>query len=237
MSAKGRRKIVVAGSGPVALEVARQLRERGEALCLVDYDGERLKKARLAGFEVQQVNLQDDDELLSLGLGTEVDVLFSLLDNDADNVFLVISARALAPEVSIVSISETEETVKRLQAAGATKVIDPYQISGYRIYEMVHRPVIAEIMDRTVFGTDVDLEIAEIPVPAGSFLDGEYLDRLSLSSRYNLVVLGVVDRDYGDHLIFATNPKRHRIDVDDVIVVIGQREELERLRKEMTGSA
>ncbi len=237
MSATGRRKIVVAGSGPVALEVARQLRDRGEALCLVDYDGERLEKARLAGFEVQQVNLQDDDELLSLGLGTEVDVLFSLLDNDADNVFLVISARALAPEISIVSISETEETVKRLQAAGATKVIDPYQISGYRIYEMVHRPVIAEIMDRTVFGTDVDLEIAEIPVPAGSFLDGEYLDRLSLSSRYNLVVLGVVDRDYGDHLIFATNPKRHRIDVDDVIVVIGQREELERLRKEMAGTA
>ncbi len=228
-----KRNIVVAGAGPVAQEVARQLCERGERVRLVDYDAERLKKARLAGFKAEQVNLEDDEELRSLGLGSEVDVLFALLEEDAENVFLVISVRALAPKMPIVAISETEETVKRLQAAGATKVIDPYQISGYRIYEMVHRPVIAEIMDRTVFGRGVDLQISEIPVPAGCFLDGEYLDRLELGSRYDLVVLGVVDRDYGDQLIFATHPKRHRIDEGDIIVVIGRRDELDRLKRDM----
>lgn len=234
MKKENRRRTIVAGAGPVAQEVARQLQNRGELVRMIDLDPDRLDKARQSGFQVEKVNLQDDEELLSLGLDTEVDVFFSLLENDADNVFLVISIRALAPDLPIVSISESEDTVQRLTAAGATKVIDPYQISGYRIYEMVHRPVIAELMDRAVFGKGVDLEIAEIPVPAGSFVDGQYLDQLSLSSRYNLVVLGVVDRDYGDQLIFATNPKRHRIDVNDIIVVIGQEEELERLRRDVT---
>ncbi len=236
MRRETQRRIIVAGAGPVAQEVARQLCLRGERVRIIDSDPERVEKAQHAGFEVEQVDLQDDEELLALGLDTEVDVFFSLLENDADNVFLVISARALAPGLPIVSISESEDTVQRLMAAGATKVIDPYQISGYRIYEMVHRPVIAELMDRAVFGKGVDLEIAEIPVPEGSFLDGQYLDQLSLSRRYNLVVLGVVDRDYGDQLIFATNPRRHRIDVNDIIVVIGQEEELERLRRDVTRS-
>jgi len=112
-------------------------------------------------------------------------------------------------------------------------VIDPYQISGYKIYELMHRPLIAETLEKTVFGKDVDLEIAEIPVPKGSCLDGQYLDELELGIRYDLVVLGVVDRFYGDHLIFATDPKRHRIDADDVLVVIGPRAALERLRKDL----
>ncbi len=234
MSVRESHRVLVAGTSAVAQEVARQLRERGEQVRMVGAEEERVEELRQLGFEVELVNIGDDDELLALGLENELDVFFSLLGNDADNVFLVISVRALAPNLPIVSISESEETRKRLVAAGATKVIDPYQISGYRIYEWMHRPVIAELMEQTVFGHDVDLEIAEIRVPAGSFLDGEYLDHLSLGSRYNLVVLGVVDRDYGDRLIFATHPKRHRIDKNDVIVVIGECEALERLRDDLS---
>ncbi len=233
MSGRAPRNVVVAGTGLVGLEVARQLGDRGERVRLVDQDDGRVAQARQMGFEAEQVNLADDDELEAIGIGNGVDILFSLLEDDARNVFLVISARALAPRMPIVSIAETQETVKRLYAAGATKVIDPYQISGYKIYELMHRPLIAETLERTVFGKDVDLEIAEIPVPAGSFLDGVYLDRLALNTVYDLVVLGVVDRYYGDHLIFATDPRRHRIDVDDVLVVIGRREELERLRRDL----
>ena len=40
-------------------------------------------------------------------------------------------------------------------------------------------------------------------------------------------------RYYGDHLIFATDPKRHSIDVDDILVVIGPRAELEKLRRDL----
>jgi len=227
------KQVVVVGTGMVGLEVARQLCDRGESVRVVDSDEGRVEKARLMGYEAERINLGDDEELMNLGIGERVDVFFSLLEDDASNVFLVISARALAPDMPIVSISETEETVQRLYAAGATKVIDPYKISGYKIYELMHHPLIAETLERTVFGSDVDLEIAEIPVTASSFLDGVYLDQLLLENEYDLVVLGVVDRYYGDHLIFATDPKRHRIDVDDILVVIGPRVELEKLRKDL----
>ena len=227
------KQVIVVGCGLVGLEVARQLQGRGEKVVLVDPNADKVAEGRQLGFKAHQVDLTDDDELLALGVGEGVDVLFALLEDDASNVFLVISARALAPQMPIVSIAETEETVQRLYAAGATKVIDPYQISGYKIYERMHRPLIAETLEKTVFGNDVDLEIAEIPIPKGSCLDGQYLDELELNVRYNLVVLGVVDRFYGDHLIFATDPKRHRIDADDILVVIGPCTALEKLRADL----
>lgn len=214
------KKVVVVGSCPVGMEVARQLMERGESVKMIDDLKTDVEKARARGFNVEQINLQDDDALRRVGIGDGADILFALLDDDASNVFLLISARAIAPNLPIVSISGVRDTIVRLYAAGATKVIDPYRISGYKIYEHMHRSLIAETLDRTVFGR-VDLDIAEIHVTEKSFLHGKYLDELSLSDRYNLIVLGVVDREYGDNLIFATDPKRHKLDGGDVLVVIG----------------
>ncbi|WP_456416647.1 potassium channel family protein [Thiolapillus sp.] len=223
MSAEGlsqAKKIVIVGGGAVGLEVARQLTERGERVRIVDDREVVVEKARAQGFLAERISFQNDEELKRIGIGGEVDVLFALLDDDASNVFLVISARAMAPELPIVSISGVHDTIERLHAAGATKVIDPYRISGYKIYERMHRPLIAETLEHTVFGK-VNLDIAEIHVREGCFLHGKYLDELSLEERYNLIVLGVVDRELGDHLIFATDPRRHRMDDGDVLVLIG----------------
>jgi len=220
---KSPKKVVVVGSGPVGMEVARQLTERGESVKMVDDINADVEEARTRGFAVEQINLQDDDALKRVGIGGDVDILFALLDNDASNVFLLISARAIAPDLLIVSISGVRDTIVRLYAAGATKVIDPYRISGYKVYEHMNRSLIAETMDRTVFGR-VDLDIAEIHIQEDSYIHGKYLDELSLNERYNLIVLGVVDREYGDNLIFATDPRRHKLDGGDILVVIGPEE-------------
>ncbi len=200
------------GSGPSA-HGARGIRQDGRR------SQDRCRKGQNPGFNVEQINLQDDDALRRVGIGDGADILFALLDDDASNVFLLISARAIAPNLPIVSISGVRDTIVRLYAAGATKD-RPYRISGYKIYEHMHRLLIAETLGCTVFGR-VDLDIAEIHVTEKSFLHGKYLDELSLSDRYNLIVLGVVDREYGDNLIFATDPKRHKLDGGDVLVVIG----------------
>ncbi len=229
-----RKKIVVVGASPVGLEVARQLARRGQEVRVVDDSKADVGKAVSQGFAVEQINLQDDDELRRVGIGGDADVLFALLNDDASNVFLVISAKAIAPRLPVVSISGSRDTIERLYAAGATKVIDPYRISGYKIYELMHRSLIAETMERTVFGK-VDLDIAEVHVEEGSFLHGKYLDELSLDQHYNLIVLGVVDRHFGDHLIFATDPRRHRMDSGDVLVVIGPEKAFARFHRDLGG--
>lgn len=228
-------QVLVIGANRVGLEVAAQLRQRGAVVLVADLDQRNLAKAEAHGFAVQVADYTDDDELARLGIGSTVTTLFTLLPDDATNVFLVISARGLAPKLPIVSVTGSPDAAMRLLAAGATKVIDPYEISGRKLYEMIRRPYLAELLETTVFGQE-NLNIAELEVTAGSFLDGHCLDRLELQEQYNLVVLGVVDREKGDAFIFATRGETHCMDPGDVLVAIGPREELDRLRRDLAGA-
>jgi voltage-gated potassium channel len=121
-----------------------------------------------------------------------------------------------------------------LITAGASKVIDPYEISGQRVHELIARPYLVEMLETTVFGKHVD--IAEVEIPQDSHLSGTPLDDLQLARRYNLIVMGVVDLELGRDLIFCNNGVRHLMDAGDLLVVIGPRSEIARLREDVTAN-
>ncbi|MEJ2394072.1 MAG: TrkA C-terminal domain-containing protein, partial [Candidatus Thiodiazotropha sp.] len=122
----------------------------------------------------------------------------------------------------------------KLITAGASKVIDPYEISGQRVHELISRPYLVEMLESTVFGKHVD--IAEIEIPVQSALSGTLLDDLHLDKRYNLIVMGVVDLELGRDLIFCNSGVNHRIDSGDLLVVIGARGEIARLREDLSAN-
>ncbi len=226
-----RSRVVIFGCNRVSLEVARQLRLRDWELLLVSNDPDCLTQAEAEGLAVREIDYTNDEELLSLGLDQDVGVVFTLFEEDARNVFLVISIRYLAPRLRIISLCQSEDSETKLLAAGASKVIDPYKISGRRIYNMIKRPLVTEVIERAIFG-DQRLGVMEMEVEAGSFLDGHRLGELNLSARYNLLLLGVVDRELGNEFIFATGNVDHRLDAHDVLVVIGPTSEIDRFREE-----
>ena len=226
-----RSKVIIFGCNQVSLEVARQLRQRDWQLTLASSDHDCLEGAKTEGFDTRDIDYTNDEELKSLGLGEDVGVVFTLFEEDSRNVFLVISIRYLAPDVRIISLCQSEDSNSKLRAAGADKVIDPYKISGRRISDMIKRPLVTEVIERAVFG-DKHLGVMELEVIEGSFLDGRRLGELKLSSRYNLILLGVVDRELGDEFFFATGNVDHRLDARDVLVVIGPTREIERFRQD-----
>lgn len=231
------RNIMIIGIGPLGLEVARQLQSKGERVTLADNDEARVGRANEEGLRAVLVDYMDDQALREIGIGsTAIDVIFSLQETDAENVFIVITVRAITADTPLIAIAESDESAQRLLAAGASKVIDPYKITGRKIHELIRRPLVAEILEHAVFGRN-DLSIAEIEIAPGSSIDGSYLHELNLSADYNLIVLGVVDQEYGSSLIFATSTERHKLDPGDVLVVIGDLADVERLRNRvaMTG--
>ena len=86
-----------------------------------------------------------------------------------------------------------------LRAAGADKVVETQEISGLRIWDIITRPVVTAILDKTLFG-QANLNVAEVPVPEGSSLVGKPVPELNLEQHYNLILLGVVDRLRGTEL-------------------------------------
>jgi voltage-gated potassium channel len=155
--------------------------------------------------------------------------MFCLFSEDSENVFLAISARALDPRLRIVAVCQAPEAAPKLLAAGADKVVDPYEISGARVHELIERPEVVDLLEQTVFGQQ-DLNVAEVTIPHRSWLHGVHLSALRKVMTQNLILLGVVDLERGKELILSTRGIDHKLDYDDVLVVIGARSEIDSFR-------
>ena len=226
------RGIALFGYYRSAVEVAYYLNTGDYLVTIVDNDPVNLSKARKAGFETAALDFRDDDELAKLGLGESIDTVFFLFPNDADNVFLTLSARALAPSVRIFSIAHGRGAVPALRAAGADKVIETLEISGLRVWDIITRPVVTAILDRTLFG-QANLNIAEVTVPGGSALVDRALSELELERNYELILLGVVDRQMEEHFVYSQTAEDMRLQPEDILVVIGPGDAIARLQRDL----
>jgi voltage-gated potassium channel len=222
-------KIALFGCNPLAIEVARRLAMAHTSFVMVDSDATLVEAASKEGLTAQVVDYTDDEALRRVGIGSHIEGVFCFFSEDSENVFLAISARALDPRLRIVAVCQAPEAATKLRAAGADKVVDPYEISGARVHELIHRPEVVDLLEQTVFGLQ-DLNVAEITIPQGTWLHGVHLSRLRKCMSQNVILLGVVDLERGMDLIFSTRGIDHKLDSNDVLVVIGAREQIDAFR-------
>jgi voltage-gated potassium channel len=224
-----RPRFALFGCNPLAIEVARRLTLARTPFVMLDRDAALVEAAHKEGMLARQIDYTDDDALRDVGLGSYIEGVFCLFAEDSENVFLAISARALDPQLRIVAVCQAPQAAPKLLAAGADKVVDPYEISGARVHELIQRPEVVELLEQTVFGQQ-DLNIAEITIPRHSWLHGVHLSGLRRVMTQNVLLLGVVDLERGKDLIFSTRGIDHKLDYDDVLVVIGARSEIDAFR-------
>jgi voltage-gated potassium channel len=229
-------KLALFGCNALAQEVAHRLREGRRSFVMIDTDEALVAQAREAGFRVERLDYTQDDALREIGLGEDIQGIFCLLRDDSENVFLTITARAMDPGLRIVAVCRQPEAAPKLMAAGADKVVDPYAISGARVHDLIARPEVVELLEETVFGQQ-DLNIAEVTIPRGAWVNGKRLSDLKRHMTRKILLLGVVDTEHGRDLIFSTRNIDHHLDVGDVLVVIGAREEVEAFRSMISGHA
>jgi voltage-gated potassium channel len=225
-------RIAIFGYEKLAVDIADYLNNSRNDVIVLDCNEANISQAAKRGFETAVVDYSRDLELREIGIGAGIDTVFCLLPDDAENVFLVISVRSIDPRVTIVSIADAPDSIPKFLAAGADKVIDPYEISGLKIWRMLRKPIISQVMEKTLM-SEPDLNLAQVPIVKGSFLDGLLVGDSRLRDYYDLVLLGMVDRALGDEFIFRTRGLRHRLDAGDILVVIGPRAEIDRLNKDL----
>ena len=215
------KRIVVFGYSVMSLEAMSRLPKEDCSILFIAANEAEAASVSEKGFETQIIDFKNDDDLFLVGIGTNVDIIFCFYPTDSDNVFLTISARAMDKDLIIIAIVDDSESEGKLLAAGANKIIDPYEICGRKVHEMLTKPDISDILDHTVFGRH-DLNIAQIEIPAESFLEGVMVSELDLDNeQYNLILIGVVDKELGDQLHFTNGETDHELNAGDVLVVMG----------------
>jgi len=226
------KRIAVFGYSIMSLEVMSRLNEDQYSLVFISKDESEADLVAEKGFETKIIDFRNDEALKSIGIGTDIDIIFCFYPKDSDNVFLTISARAIDKTLSIVAIVDDPQSAEKLLAAGANKIIDPYEICGRKTHDMLAKPDITNILDAAVFGRH-DLHIAQIEIPEGSYLENTRTSELRLDEEHNLILIGVVDKESGEALHFVIPEKEYTLNAGDVLVVLGPSREIRAFKAEV----
>ncbi|HEX3011154.1 MAG TPA: TrkA C-terminal domain-containing protein, partial [Syntrophomonadaceae bacterium] len=153
------------------------------------------------------------------------------LPNDAYNVFVALSARALNPALKIVARAEKAETIEKLRRAGADKIVVPAQISGHRMAMAMLKPVSVDLVDTLFATSNVKFQLEEIIITENSKIVSQQLKEVFKRELTNVIVVAII-RD-GNMIM---NPKGSEIILSgDTLVMLGSSEDLEKLEETTLG--
>lgn len=223
-------KIILFGFTKSTIEIAFKLKEKGYTFTLIDNDPSLVSKAQKLGFTLKILDYNDDELLKEEGVGNDVKFIFALFDEDVKNVFITLSARALDESINIIALTHTKDAIHKLQIAGATTILDPYQITGKKIYKLITQPEVMNIIDATVFGYH-DINIEQIPITRHSLLLGKTIHDALPQEHHNILLVGIHDKELSKQFIFITEGHNHKLDEGDILVVIGQSEDIKSYKK------
>lgn len=182
--------VIVCGYGRMGRMVCRELLAKPAEFVVVDREGDVLRQAEADGHLCIAGDATEDAVLEAAGI-RRARGLVSALSTDADNVYVVLSARELNPELIIVARAEDDRSERKLLHAGATRVVSPYAIGGHRMAHALLRPTVLDVIDLATHSHGLELQIEEVEITAGSFCDGVTLRASGLREATGLIVIAV----------------------------------------------
>lgn len=214
--------VVVCGWGRVGRAVADDLVQSGQEVVVLDVDPDRVR-----GVEHPTVvgDATLDATLRAAGVDRAAALVAALAD-DAANLFVTLSARTLNPSMFVVARARQEDSVAKLQRAGADRVVNPQALGAARMASFVVRPHVAEFVDVVMHERSMEFRLQEVTVPAESPLDGRRLGDARLHDATGVLVLAVRDPDGS----FRSNPDDETVlRRGQVIIAVGTEDHLGRL--------
>ncbi len=156
--------------------------------------------------------------------------LATALSDDADNLYVCLTARSLNPSLNIASRANDGEAVPKMQVAGADHVILPNVSGGVRLAATLIRPTVVSFLDATTVTGDTRLRLEELELPDSSWLVGRSLADVRIPQETGLIVLALRRLDTQAPAVF--NPGGDtRLKSGDVMIVLGMPEQVNRLRE------
>lgn len=222
---------IICGYGRIGSIVAHQFQRQGVPYVVVEREPDRVHAALEDGALAVEADASREDVLKRVGIERARGVI-AAVGTDAENVYAVLSARVMRPDVFIVGRAESEDATIKLKRAGADRVIAPYQIGGVQIAQTALRPAVVDFVELATSSDNLDLAMEEITIAAGSALANLSILDANLRQRYGVIVVGI-QRQTGK---MEFNPEPDTLmHGSDKLVVLGRPESLKRLEAEAAG--
>ena len=219
---------ILAGYGRVGREVAEEFLRKKVKFVVIEIAENALNKLAAGG--IMYINGKaTEDDVLRLAKIETAKTLISTLPDEAQNVYLTLTARDMNPNLNIIARADFDDGEKKLMRAGANHVVSPHVLGGQRMALASLRPNVVDFMHTTSIG-DGELIIEEVVIPDSSHLTGKTLVESKLKQEYGVNIIGMKKKS--SRLTISPGPNTI-LEAGDVLVIIGSSENLERLSSEL----
>ncbi|HJR00707.1 MAG TPA: potassium channel protein [Methylomirabilota bacterium] len=221
--------VIVAGLGRVGRQAALELHQAETPFVVVDPSEPAIAHAAERGYLALLGDATEDPVLERAGIARARGLIVTT-SNDATNLYVVLSARVLAPELYIVSRAADEAGVVKLGRAGANRAVSPYAIGGHRLAHLMLSPAVVDFFETALRRGNDALNIEDLAMPADSPGVGQTLDTLDIRRATGVTVLAIL-RD-GNPLV--SPPGDLALAAGDHLLALGTGDQLRRLEKLIT---
>jgi voltage-gated potassium channel len=221
---KLRDHFIICGAGRVGSHLIRGLKGTNDPFVVIESDPKKVEELSNQGIAVLVRDATLEESLREAGV-EHARGLATCLPDDADNVYVVLTARDLNPKLHIVARAAEEQAESKLIRAGANRVVAPTIIGGHRMAMALTKPAVGDFLD-SVTANELELGFEQVEVETGSKLIGRRLRETVIRSELNIVVVSI--RRNTGNVVF--NPSGEtEIQNGDMLVAIGNAESLRKL--------
>lgn len=221
---------ILCGFGRVGRGAADELRQAGASFVVVDRDEEKVERAIKQGMLAVLADASRDETLRDVGID-RARGLIATLASDADNLFLILSAKALNSKLHLSARVAEEASEPKLRRAGADFVFAPYNSTGHRMAQALLKPHVQQFLDFTTQNVGLDAGIEQVKVAArSSFADSSLAD-MQVRREFGVIVLAI--RKASGEMLFNP-PAEAKICTGDHLIVMGRPDGLRKLEQMLT---
>jgi voltage-gated potassium channel len=221
---------IVCGFGRIGKVISKILYENRRTFVIIENNPEEIRVIEDLGYLVLQGDSTSDDILQQAHID-DARALIAVTSSDADNVYIILSARVLKPDIYILARSSGKKGAEsKLLRSGANKVFSPYEIGARRMAQSLVRPTVIDFIDLTVHDGELGLRLEELRISEKATLTNKTLMESGIRSEYDLIVVAI-KREKGE-MLFNPNPSTELM-AGDILVVLGEHDNIQGLEKKL----
>ncbi|HEY9819582.1 MAG TPA: potassium channel protein [Candidatus Sericytochromatia bacterium] len=217
---------ILCGFGRTGRQIALEFKAEAIPFVTIDSEAEQVNEAIEMGYLAVQGDATLDEILLRVGIERAI-CLVAALPSDAENLYTVLSAKTLNPQIRAIARASTEEALTKLKRAGADAVVSPYITGGKRMAAAAVRPQVLDFMDGILTGSDRAFYLEEFLIdPQTCPAVGQTLREARLRSQSGALVLAI---RRADGTLIAGPTGETQLLPDDLLICLGTAEQLRHL--------
>ena len=208
---------IVCGLGRMGESICQQLEARKLPFVVIERSQSALERAD-PNWQCLVGDATEDQVLEQAGLERSRG-LAAVLGTDADNLYIVLTARLARAELLILARAADDRAVEKMEKAGANRVVSLYKTGASKIVQLLSRPNVEDFIEIAA-GTGQEIDLAEIHVANSAGYCGKTLADSDLRDR-GIIVVRIRRRD---GQVLMPPPSTARIEAGDSLLALGRRE-------------